>query len=121
MELRFWIDPETELPHIYGHGVTEEEVKQVLAQPQFKQRSGDNSFSIFGQTSAGRYLKVVFVPDTVGDSGFVVTAFPIRGKGLNAYRRRRREKDDEKTKAAKRLDPGKIAKASRETRKHDGR
>ena len=30
MELRFWIDPETNLPHIFDHGVTEEEVRQVL-------------------------------------------------------------------------------------------
>jgi hypothetical protein len=28
MELRFWIDPETDLPHIFDHGVTEEEVSQ---------------------------------------------------------------------------------------------
>ena len=33
MELRFWTDPETGLPHIYNHGVTEEEVRQVLARP----------------------------------------------------------------------------------------
>lgn len=33
MELRFWIDPETGLAHIYEHGVTEEEVRQVLARP----------------------------------------------------------------------------------------
>jgi hypothetical protein len=30
MELRFWTDPETGLPHIFNHGVTEEEVRQVL-------------------------------------------------------------------------------------------
>ena len=30
MEIRFYEDPDTGLPHIYGHGVTEEEVRQVL-------------------------------------------------------------------------------------------
>ena len=30
MDVRFYLDPETDLPHIYGHGVTEEEVEQVL-------------------------------------------------------------------------------------------
>jgi hypothetical protein len=30
MELRFGIDPETVLPHIFDHGVTEAEVRQVL-------------------------------------------------------------------------------------------
>ena len=33
MELRFWKDPETGLPHICDHGVTEEEVRQVLSRP----------------------------------------------------------------------------------------
>lgn len=26
MEWRFWNDPETGLPHVYAHGVTEDEV-----------------------------------------------------------------------------------------------
>ena len=30
MDIRFYLDPDTGLPHIYGHGVTEEEVEQVL-------------------------------------------------------------------------------------------
>jgi hypothetical protein len=33
MELRFWEDPETGLPHIYVHDVTEAEVQQVLDRP----------------------------------------------------------------------------------------
>ena len=30
MDLRYHEDADTGLPHIYGHGVTEEEVEQVL-------------------------------------------------------------------------------------------
>jgi len=30
VEIRFYLDPETGLPHIYGHGITEAEVEQVL-------------------------------------------------------------------------------------------
>ncbi len=45
-----------------------------------------------GQTSAGRYFKVVFVPDAGGNSGFVVTAYELRGKALRAYRRARKGK-----------------------------
>lgn len=30
MEVRFYIDAESGLPHIYNHGVTEDEVLQVL-------------------------------------------------------------------------------------------
>jgi hypothetical protein len=30
MELRFYFNPATGQPHIYDHGVTEEEVREVL-------------------------------------------------------------------------------------------
>ena len=33
MELRFYEDPDTGQPHIYGHGVTEREVGEVLRGP----------------------------------------------------------------------------------------
>jgi hypothetical protein len=92
VELRFWKDPETGLPHIYEHGVTEEEVRQVLSRPRLNLRSGGNSRSIMGPASNGRCLKVVFVPDSDGASGFVVTAYELRGKGLKAYRRATKRK-----------------------------
>ena len=33
MEIRYYRDPETGLPHIYGHGVTEGEAEWILAHP----------------------------------------------------------------------------------------
>lgn len=30
MEVRYYLDPESDQPHIYGHGVIEQEVEQVL-------------------------------------------------------------------------------------------
>lgn len=30
MDNRYYLDPETQQPHIYGHGVTEAKVEQVL-------------------------------------------------------------------------------------------
>ena len=33
MEIRFYEDPDTGLPHIYGHDVAEDEVWQVLRSP----------------------------------------------------------------------------------------
>jgi len=33
MKIRFYIDPETGLPHIYGHDVSEDEVEDVLIHP----------------------------------------------------------------------------------------
>lgn len=92
MELRFFEDPETGLPHIYQHGVTEEEVRQILAQPGEDRPSSDDSRTAIGQTFAGRYLRVIYVPDTGEDSAFVVTAYEVHGNPLKAFRRRKRRK-----------------------------
>jgi len=45
-----------------------------------------------GQTAAGRYLRVIYVPDPEPDSIFVITAYDLTGKPLAAYRRRRKKK-----------------------------
>jgi hypothetical protein len=92
MELRFWNDPETGLPHIYAHGVTEEEVEQVLRRAGLDYPEQQNARVHIGQTLAGRCLKVVYVPDLGARSAFVVTAYEIRGKALKAYRRAQRRK-----------------------------
>ena len=92
MELRFWIDPETGLPHIFDHGVTEEEVRQVLSRTGEEFPGSDRSRIRLGQTEAGRYLQVVYVPDVVGEGAFVVTAFDLTPKAKRAFRRRQRRK-----------------------------
>ena len=45
MELRFWNDPETGLPHISDHDVTEEEVRQVLRGPGLDYPAARNSLA----------------------------------------------------------------------------
>lgn len=92
MNLRFHVDPETGEPHIYQHGVHEEEVEEILRRPgdDFPGRGG--SRIALGQTEAGRFLQVVYVPDADRHGIFVVTAYDLRGKALTAYRRRRRRK-----------------------------
>jgi hypothetical protein len=92
MEARFYVDPETGLPHIYNHGVTEAEVLQVLRKPGPVYRGDRNSRMKSGQTEAGRYIQVVYSPDPGGASVFVITAYPLTGKALKAYRRRQRRK-----------------------------
>jgi len=92
MELRFWNDPETYLPHIYEHGVTEAEVRQVLSRHGEEFPGDDRSRIRLGQTDAGRYLQVVYVPDAVGDGAFVVTAYDLTPKAKRAFRSRRRRK-----------------------------
>jgi hypothetical protein len=95
LNIRYYIDPETELPHIYGHDVEEREVEEVLLNPGEDRPGREGSRVAIGRTSAGRYLRVIYVPDPVPESVFVITAYEIRGKPLIAYRRRRRRKKNE--------------------------
>lgn len=92
VDLRFYLDPSTGEPHIYRHGVSEDEVEEVLANPadEFSGR-GDSRIAL-GQTESGRYLQVVYSPDAGWRSAFIVTAYDLEGKALAAYRRRRRRK-----------------------------
>jgi hypothetical protein len=92
MELRFWKDAETGLPHIFDHGVTEDEVRQVMRRSAEEFPGRDDSRIRLGQTEAGRYLQVVYVPDAVGDGAFVVTAYDLTPKAKHAFRKRQRRK-----------------------------
>ena len=90
--VRRYTDPETGLPHIYNHSVTEEEMEEVLARPGEDRRGYEGAWMAIGQTEAGRYLRVIYVPDPEPGSVFVITAYGLRGKPLMAYRRRRRRR-----------------------------
>lgn len=92
MDLRFYLDPETDRPHIFDHGVTEDEVHQVLHKPSEDRSGTEGSRVALGQTDAGRYLKVIYSRDEVGDGIFVITAYELEGKPLKAFRRRQRRK-----------------------------
>ncbi len=92
MRARFYSDPATDLPHIYGHGVTEEEVIDVLQEPVEDRKGREGSRVAMGQTASGKFLRVIYVPDPEPDSIFVITAYELRGKPLAAFRRRRRKK-----------------------------
>ena len=92
MEIRYYRDPESGLPHIYDHGVTESEVEWILARPGEDEACADDSRQALGQTEAGRNLRVVYAPDKEGDGVFVITAYPLAGKQLKAFRRRNRRR-----------------------------
>lgn len=92
MNIRFYIEPATGLPYIYGHAVDEEEVEEVLRAPGEDRPGREGSRTAIGQTRAGRYLRVIYAPDPEPDSIFVITAYQLTGKPLMAYRRRRRKK-----------------------------
>ena len=92
MDIRFYIDPETGLPHIDNHNVTEIEVEDVLESPGEDRPGRDGARIALGQTAAGRYLRVVYVPDPDPNSVFVITAVELMGRPLQAYKRRRKRK-----------------------------
>lgn len=92
MEIRYYLDPETGLPHIYGHGVTEAEVERVLRRVGEDGPSSGGSRQAVGPSEGGRYLRVVYVPDEDGEGVFVVTAYPLGGRELRAFRRRKRRR-----------------------------
>ena len=92
MNIRYYIDPETELPHIYRHDVEETEVEDVLSTPGEDRLGREGSRVAIGRTSEGRYLRVIYVPDPAPNSVFVITAYELQGNPLIAYRRRRRRK-----------------------------
>jgi hypothetical protein len=92
MHVRYYRDPDTGEPHIYEHGVSEEEVEYVLRHPSEDLPAKDRARAALGQTAAGRYLRVIYVPDPERESVFVVTAFELRGKPLQAHRRRVRRR-----------------------------
>ena len=92
MKVRFYVDPSTREPHILCHDVSEEEVEQVLSRPGEDRPGRDGARIAIGQTAAGRYLRVSYVPDPEPGSIFPATAYELRGQPLTAYRRRRRKR-----------------------------
>jgi hypothetical protein len=92
VNIRFYKDPETGLPHIDKHDVTEDEVEDVLLNPGEDRAGRDNSRVSIGQTQSGRYLQVIYVRDPQPNSVFVITAYDLKGKPLTAYHRRQRQR-----------------------------
>lgn len=92
MHIRYYIDPQTDLPHIYNHDVTEQEVEDILGSPGEDRLGREGSRVALGRTLGGRFLRVIYVPDPEPDSVFVITAYNLAGKPLAAFLRRRRRK-----------------------------
>ena len=91
MKVRFYLDPDTGTPHFERHGVTEREVRAVLARPIEDRPAREGARTAIGQAAGGRYIRVIYVPDPEPDSMFVVTAFEVGPKAKHALRRRRRK------------------------------
>jgi hypothetical protein len=92
VRIRYYIDPATGLPHIYEHDISKPEVEAILQRPLQDIRGREDSRIAIGQTEDGRYLKVIYVPDPVPLSVFVITAYELGPKATRAIRRKRRKK-----------------------------
>ncbi len=92
VKIRFYLDPESGEPHVGRHAVGEEEARDVLARPLEDRPGHDGSRVALGQTAAGRYLRVIYVPDPEPASVFVITAYELGPKAKRALRRRRGRK-----------------------------
>jgi len=89
MNIRYYLDADTGLPHICGHGIVEHEIEEVLRADGEDVSGRRDSRVKIGQTEVGRYLKVIYVPDDDGEGLFVITAHELKGKAKKAFRRRR--------------------------------
>jgi hypothetical protein len=58
MNIRFYLDPSTGEPHIYGHGVTEDEVADVLRNPGEDRQDG-RSLTSTSLTSVGNEADLI--------------------------------------------------------------
>lgn len=56
MNILFYIDPQTDAPHIYNHGVDEDEVEDVLCNP------GEERPGIFASLTARQVILETPVP-----------------------------------------------------------
>lgn len=92
MNVRYFVDSESGLPHIYKHNVQETEVEKVVSSPGEDRPGKEGSRVAIGRTAEGRYLKIIYVSDPEPESIFVITAYELRGKPLTAYRHRKRRK-----------------------------
>ncbi len=92
VEIRYLFDRETGEPHIYNHGVGEDEVEEVLSRPSEDLPARQGARSIIGRTDGGRIIRIICVRDPSPGSIFVVTAYELTGRQLAAFKRRRRKR-----------------------------
>jgi len=91
VNLRFLLDPSGD-PHVWSHHVNESEVAEAMADRLESVRGRGTSVITIGRTRAGRYLKVIYSPDDLGDGIFIVTAFDVPPKQIRALMKRKRRR-----------------------------
>jgi hypothetical protein len=77
---------------VHAHGVEEHEVAEAF-ENLVEDGGGEEDVRVaIGRTEAGRFLRIIYVPDPVPDSVFVITAYDLGPKALWALRRRLRKR-----------------------------
>jgi len=92
MRLRFFVDPDNGQLEITKHGVSEEEVHDVFESPDDDLSSRNGTRALYGRTSGGRWLKVIYTEADEHGEYFVLTAYPPTPRAIKALRRRLRKK-----------------------------
>ena len=70
-------DPEGNVQHCAQHGLTKEEVEEVLANPTDTDQSRSSGRPVaFGDTSTGKHVMVVY-EEIDADTAYPVTAFEV--------------------------------------------
>jgi hypothetical protein len=70
-------DPEGNAQHVAAHDLTKEEVEEVLAAPEGRSKSRSSGLPlVFGTTSTGRFIAVVF-QEIDADTARPVTAYDV--------------------------------------------
>lgn len=78
MNIRFFIDPRTNVPHIFEHRASKEEVEEILINPAEDRPGKEGSRVALGRTSAGRFLRVITSP-TLSQTAFSLSR-PMNSK-----------------------------------------
>jgi hypothetical protein len=91
MEITFYIDPDTDEPHISGHGIETWEAVDVLLSPDMDYNGREGTRIAVGQTRNGRYMKVIYRRFEDGRR-LVITAVDLPPKAKAALRRKRRRR-----------------------------
>ena len=73
MLIRKLIWDEWNIDHIARHGVEPEEVERVCKGKHLARRGREGTYTVTGQTQAGRYLTIILAPRGVG-SFYPITA-----------------------------------------------
>jgi len=92
MVVRFFIDPDTGLPHIEQHGISTSEVLEVLRGSSYHGPGREGTRVAEGQTLNGRYIRVIYKESEVDGLLVVITASDLTGNAKTAFRRRKRRR-----------------------------